>query len=360
MANQIKCPKCGEEIEISEVLRNSVKEEFEKDVELKFKKQNEGELKLLQEELKSKSAKLDEAREAELRLRQEKLKLEDDKKSFELEKQRQMDTERDKIRQQTLLESSDAHRQKDMEKDKVINDLRKSLEDAQLKASQSSQQLQGEVQELDLEELLRSSFPFDEIIPVEKGIRGADIQQKVKTNLGNLCGIILWESKRTKAWAGDWTAKLKEDLRQTKANIPVIVTNVFPKDMNTRFGIFDGVWVCDPTLVRPLAEVMRLRLIEAAREKFVSQNRSDKSETLYNYVTSNEFRQQVESIIEVYQEMNQQIVKEKAAFEKIWKMRESQAQRLLTGTAGIIGSMQGIVGQSLPQFKSLELLEPEY
>ena len=239
----------------------------------------------------------------------------------------------------------------------MLLDMKNKIEDLQQKVTQGSQQLQGEVQELDMEEYLRSAFPFDEISPVEKGVRGADICQTVRTNLGNVCGVILWESKHTKAWSDDWASKLKEDLRSSKANIPIIITSILPKSIISGFGLYEGVWVCEPKFVQPIAEIMRLRLIEAAREKFVSQNRVEKSETLYNYIVSHEFRQQVENIVEVYQEMQEQIIKERAAFEKIWKARETQTQRLLTGTAGIVGSMQGIVGQSLPPVKGLDLLE---
>ena len=349
MTNPIKCPKCGEEFEISDALSLSIREDIEKDVAEK--------LKLIQEELKFKTEKLDQSREESLKLHQEKLKLEDEKKSFELEKQKQLDTERVKIRQTSLTEFSDTHRLKDMEKDKMLLDMKNKIEDLQQKVTQGSQQLQGEVQELDMEEYLRSAFPFDEISPVEKGVRGADICQTVRTNLGNVCGVILWESKRTKAWSDDWASKLKEDLRSSKANIPIIITSILPKSIISGFGLYEGVWVCEPKFVQPIAEIMRLRLIEAAREKFVSQNRVEKSETLYNYIVSHEFRQQVENIVEVYQEMQEQIIKERAAFEKIWKARETQTQRLLTGTAGIVGSMQGIVGQSLPPVKGLDLLE---
>ena len=349
MSNQIKCPKCGEEIEISDALSLSIRKEVEKDVAQK--------LMLIKEELKFKTEKLDQSREESLKLHQEKLKLEDDKKSFALEKQKQLEIERVKIRQTTLAEFSDTHRLKDLEKDKMLSDMKNKIEDLQQKVTQGSQQLQGEVQELDVEEYLKSAFPFDEISPVEKGVRGADIRQTVRTNLGNACGVILWESKRTKAWSDDWVAKLKEDLRSSKANIPIIITSVLPKSITSGFGLCEGVWVCEPKFVQPIAEVMRLRLIEAAREKFVSQNRAEKSETLYNYVVSHEFRQQVENIVEVYQEMQAQIIKERAAFEKIWKARETQTQRLLSGTAGIVGSMQGIVGQSLPPVKGLDLLE---
>ncbi len=357
MQNTINCPNCNTEIEITEALRKTISPQFEKDIELKARQAFDKEQEVLVEELKFKTKKLDEAREESLNLHKEKLKLEDEKKSFELDKQKQLNEEREKIRQQTLLEFSDQHRLKDAEKEKMINDLKKSLEDAQIRASQSSQQLQGEVQELDLEEFLTQTFPYDEIIPVEKGVRGADVKQLVRTNKGTNCGAILWESKRTKAWAGDWIQKLKDDLRSSKANIPVIVSSVMPKGLNTGFGSVDGVWICEPKFIKPLAEVLRQGLINVAREKYTGQDRGTKADAVYDYLTSNEFRQQVESIIEAHSGLMSQIQKEKVAFEKIWKEREAQAQRIIGSTARIYGSIAGLAGASLPSIPALSLPE---
>lgn len=354
MANLIKCPKCGKEIEVTKALSATIKDELGKTFHDEGFKEAEEKYKV---ELLFKSKKLAESREAELLLRQEKLKLEDEKKTFELDKQKQLEAERDKIRQQTLLEASDAHRLKDLEKEKMINDLKKSLEDARLKASQSSQQLQGEVQELDLEDYLRTVFPHDEINPVGKGVRGADISQTVRTNLGTPCGTILWESKRTKAWVDDWANKLKDDMRSSKANIPVIITTVLPKEIQSGFGFFQGVWVAEPKYIHPLAEILRKNLIDVAREKYNGQDRGTKADLIYTYLTSDAFVQQIQSIIEVHQNMQFQIQKERVSFEKIWKEREAQAQRIIISTAGIYGSIQGVAGQSLPQVKGLDLLE---
>ena len=365
MTSNIKCPKCGEEIEVSEALTATVRDQVEKsltekilrEAEMKFKSEAAEESKALKEELDFKSKKLAEAREAELFLRQEKLRLEDEKKSFELDKQKQLDSEREKIRRETLMEASDAHRLKDLEKEKMINDLKKSLEDAQLKASQSSQQLQGEVLELDLESYLQSAFPGDEINPVGKGVKGADISQVVKTSLGTVCGVILWESKRTKAWVDDWAVKLKDDLRASKANVPVIITTVLPKGIKSGFGFYQGVWVAEPKYIQPLAEILRKNLIDVAREKHNGQDRGTKADMIYTYLTSDAFVQQIQSIIEVHQSMQAQIQKERAAYEKIWKEREAQAERIIMSTAGIYGSIQGVAGQSLPPVKGLDLLE---
>lgn len=361
MANIIKCPSCGEEIEITEALSQTIKADLEKElsekIKAKYAEESSEKTKLLEEELKSKNEMLKEAMEAELSIRKEKSKLEDEKRSFELDKQRQMDEERNKIRQQTLLEASDSHRLKDMEKEKMINDLKKALEDAQLKANQGSQQLQGEVQELDLEDYLGRAFPSDDINPVGKGVRGADVSQVVKTSLGTVCGVILWESKRTKAWVDDWATKLKDDLRASKANIPVIVTSVLPKTIKTGFGFYEGVWVTEPAFTEPLAEILRKNLIDVAREKHNGNDRGTKADMIYSYLTSDAFVQQIQNIIEVHQNMQSQIQKERAAYEKLWKEREAQAERILISTAGIYGSIQGVAGQSLPSVKGLDLLE---
>ncbi|MCX6793568.1 MAG: DUF2130 domain-containing protein [Candidatus Gottesmanbacteria bacterium] len=300
---------------------------------------------------------LEKAEEAELAIRKQKNLLDEDKRTFELDKQRQLDSEREKIRkaaEETILES---HRLKEKEKDKMIDDLKKSLEDAQRKATQGSQQLQGEVAELDLEETLRSTFPSDSIEPIGKGVLGADIRQVVKSPGGKTCGTILWESKRTKAWSDGWITKLKEDMRNDKANIPAIISEELPEEAKTGMGLKDGVWVCCPKLFIPLAMLLRKSLIDAAYQKFVSDNRLSKAEQIYSYVTSHEFAQQVESMVEVYTDMLSQVNRERVAFEKSWKLREAQVRRLLTGVSGIYGQIQGAAGPALPPIKSLELGE---
>lgn len=365
MSYQIKCPHCQEEFEISDAITANIEKDHEakiiekarKDAALQYGTEYDAKIKLIQEELDSKSNKLAEAQKNELELRKAKNELEEQKKTFELDKQRQLDEERQKIRLQTLDEFSQSHKLKDLEKDKVISDLKNALQEAQLKASQSSQQLQGEVQELDLEEDLKKIFISDDINPVGKGVRGADIIQVVKTDRGNTCGTIIWESKRTKNWTDEWVSKLKEDLRSSKSDIAILITSVLPKEINKGFGYYQGIWVAEIKFAIPLAETMRQRLIDIAREKFINQNQAGKKDMLFSYIASNEFKQQVESLVEVYQEIQEQVTKERAAFEKIWKSRESQAQRLLKGTANIIGSIQGVAGQSTAQIKGLDLLE---
>lgn len=361
--NTVKCPKCGSLVEITEVLKNEIRqesqEELEKELRLKIEEEKKTEFLDLQKALAEKSQKVDELREQELKLREEKRKIEEREKEMELEVGRKIDEAKKQIEEAVLKQAVEEHRLKDLEKEKKIADMEKLIEELKRKAQQGSMQTQGEVLELDLEELLRKAYPSDIIEPVEKGIRGADIRQIVKTQRGNTCGVILWEAKRTKAWQEEWLTKLKDDLRNEKANIPIIVTNVFPKGSAGGICSKDGVWLCDYNLIVPLADLIRTNLKDVAYQKYVSQNRGEKADLLYSYITGHEFTQQVEAIVEVYREMQEQITRERSAFEKSWKAREEQARRIITSSARIYGSVQGLVGSSMPQVTGLEILELE-
>lgn len=361
MASLIKCPSCGSEIELTEALKKDIEQEVALETEKKVKRDLEEKMGLeiadLKKAVEEKDRKMAEFREQELRLREEKRKLEEKEKELALEVQRRLDEERKKTEEEVLRKAQEEHRLKDLEKEKVISDLKKALEDAQRKAQQGSQQTQGEVLELDLEENLRSAFPNDEIEPVGKGVRGADVRQTVKSQGGTVCGVILWESKRTKAWTDEWKTKLKADLRAEGANIPVIVSEALPKEAQNGLGVKDGVWIVSFPLVLPLAVLLRKNLLEVAYQKVVSADKGSKAGLLYEYVTGHEFRQQVEALVEVYQEMTEEINKEKAAFERIWKAREAQLKRFISSTASVCGAIQGAVGPSVIQIKGLELLE---
>lgn len=377
MSNTIKCPHCGKPVEITEALKHQIEEkvltninskhrqeiEFTiKETKEKVKKQldEKGALETadLKKELEEKTQKVDELRKQELKLREEKRRIEEKEKELELETQRKIDEEKKKIEEKVLKQESEKHRHEDQEKEKIIKDLKKSLDEAQRKAQIGSQQLQGEVLELDLEGILEDNFPDDVIKPVGKGVKGADVRQIVKSPQKRyICGTILWETKRTKAWTDKWITKLKSDLRAEKANIPVIVTAVMPKEIKTGMGLKDGVWVTSFNLILPLAFLLRKNLLEVTREKVTAKYKDKKADILYQYITGHEFRQQVEALVEVYEEMQIQITKEKAAFEKIWKARQGQVERLLTSTAGVVGSIQGKLGQTALQVKGLDLLD---
>ncbi|MBI5358655.1 DUF2130 domain-containing protein [Candidatus Amesbacteria bacterium] len=327
MAANIICKSCGNVIEISEALTESI---------------------VATERLKY--------QKTELELRRRANELEEKNRNFELTLQRQLDEERNKIRLKAAEEIAETQRLKDLEKDKMINDLKKSLEDAQRKATQGSQQLQGEIQELDLEESLKINFPGDEIIPIAKGVNGADIKQIVKSpNTGVVCGSILWESKRTKAWSDGWIIKLKEDLRADKSNVAAIVSEIVPAEIKPGIGSKDGVWICTPKFIVPLGMLLAKGLRDAAYQRLVSQNQSDKAQAVYAYFTSHEFTSQVESMVESINLMREQIAKEKMALEKIWSAREAQIGKLSSGISGVYGSLSGIAGNALPEVKLLEL-----
>ncbi len=365
MSTVVTCPHCKKPIDLSDALSGELKEELKRSVASEYEKEavrlKEEAEKKWQEELaglKDRMAvtqkALEDAQKQELALRKDRLELEEKQRSFELEKQRELDKERDAIRTKTLEEAAERTRMKEKEKDMVIDQLKKALDDAQRKASQGSQQLQGEVQELDLENLLRTTFPQDSIEPIGKGVLGADIRQVVKSPLGTVCGTILWESKRTKQWADGWTGKLKQDVLADKANIPALVSEVLPEDAKSGIGLVDGVWVCSPKLTVPLAVLLRKSLLDVAKQRKITENRQSKAEELYGYVTSHEFQHQVEAMMEVYEDMKDQIQRERNALERSWKLREQQVTRLMSGVAGMYGSMQGIAGQALPSIKQLD------
>jgi len=276
----------------------------------------------------------------------------------DLEAQKKVDAETDKIRDEATKIADEKQRLNLAARDKTISDLQKALDDAQRKASQGSQQLQGEIMELDFETVLADAFRDDTIEPVAKGTKGGDILQIVKSQRGTVCGLMLWEIKRTKNWVDGWIPKLKEDLRNAKANIPIIITEVMPKEIDGDMGQLDGVWICKPSMAVVLGVLLRKGLLDVGREKAIAEHRDTKAEALFNFVTSHEFIQQIESMVETYQGMTLQVQKERVAYEKLWSEREKQAQRLLLNTANIIGSMQAEVGQSLmPRIKGLDLLE---
>jgi hypothetical protein len=366
--NTIICKHCGKEIEITEALLEQVKADVEKSFSARFKKEFEEEREKLTKELTEKQsleledlkkqvvekeAKMKEFRDEQLKLREDKRKLEEEKKDFEIEMQKKVE---EKVKE-SLEREDERHRLKELENEKKLQDAIKANEELRRKLEQGSQQTQGEVLELDFENLLTDTFPTDEIVAVGKGSKGADVRQIVKTQKGTVCGVILWETKRTKAWDNDWTNKLKGDLRTEKANIPIIVSTVFPKDMKSGMGFVDGVWIVSYSLAITLAEIMRQRLVDVARQKYLSENREGKGEALYEYIISHEFVQQVESLLEVHKEMVEQVNRERAAFEKQWKTRLEYSEKMLKSTARMVGSIQGKLGTTNSlQIKGLDML----
>ncbi|MBI2436229.1 MAG: DUF2130 domain-containing protein [Candidatus Magasanikbacteria bacterium] len=315
-------------------------------------KEMETEKKILEEQLVEKEKKLREAYQKELEIRKEKNKLEEDKQNFELEKQRQLDEERKQITEEASKKATEDQKYIIAQLEKRLTDATKAKDELARKLEQGSQQTQGEVLELELEDVLRAEFPFDEIMPVPKGVNGADIVHKIIDRSGHVCGQIIWESKKTKAWSDGWIQKLKDDQRAIKADLAVIVSAVLPEGVRG-FVFRDGVWICDIKLISALAMALRLNLESVAREKTMSVGKNEKMEILYIYLTGVEFRQRVEAIVEAFSSMDDGLKKERMAYEKIWAEREKQIRKVMNNTIGMYGDLSGLV--TLPQIKTLEL-----
>lgn len=303
--------------------------------------------------LAEKDMKLREAQQAELAIRKERQELQEQKHELELQVERRVDEERRKIREATQKEEQGAHRLKLAEKDKVIEDMRKQIDELRRKSEQDSQQLQGEVGELELEAVLKGAFPGDQFEPVPTGRSGGDVIHTVIGSNGVLCGKILWENKRTKNWSNDWLAKNREDQRAVGAHIGAIITATMPKGVDT-FDLLEGVWVGAMRCTLPLVKALRQTLVEVAIVKLATQGRDGKMESIYGYVTGQQFRQRVSAMVEAYEAMHDDLDAEKRAINRLWAKREQHLGLLLTSTAGMYGDLQGIVGKSLPEVDRLK------
>jgi hypothetical protein len=361
MSNTIICNKCGNEIEVSEALTHQIQEKViaekseelkkeaikkaEVEFSLKFKKiQSEA------EEEKERSKKL-MSQIDELLDEQRKLRVKDEEREIEMKK-KLLESE-DVIRNEARKKVEEEHQLKDVEKEKLIQDLKKSLEEAQKKANQGSQQTQGETLELTIENKLREEFPSDEIDEVKKGVRGADVIQTVVDKLGRKCGTIIWESKNAK-WSDTWISKLKEDQRQAKADLAVLVSVNLPESVNG-FVFKNGVWVTSVPHFLYLALALRFNLVNIYYEKQNAVGVDEKMKVLYEYLTGNEFKHRVEGIVESFSTLQDDIEKEKRWFSSKWARQEKEIRKVIDHTHGMYGDLQGVTGRSLPEIKSLEL-----
>ncbi|WP_411272971.1 DUF2130 domain-containing protein [Daejeonella sp.] len=394
MSTEVKCPACSHSFPLEEAIGKEYEQELrdkmiawqkkkdeefqrkeeelkgqQKELALKYERQLVAERKNLEEGVRKSIAadfenqlallencnkeneeKLKLAREKELGFLQKEQELKNKEVEIELSFQRKLQDERvqisEQIRKQELERNQikeTEHQLKLKEYEKQIEDQKKLVEEMRRKAEQGSMQLQGEVQELILEELLRNNFPFDEIGEVGKGIRGADCIQTVRNKFGQDCGRIIYESKRTKDFGNDWIDKLKKDMRGAGVDVAVIVTQCFPKGMDC-FGEKDGVWICSFEEVKAVAYVLRDGIIKLSNAAKSQENRGDKMHMLYDYLTGTEFSEQWKAIREGYMSMRLSIHKERDAMEKMWKMREKQLDKVLINASGIKGSIEGIAG----------------
>lgn len=406
MAETIVCPKCRFEIEVTEVLATQLRaklqaefaetlrakeseysqrdaklaeqqqklvrertaideeiatrlskarEQLSKELLQKAKEEVAVDLKSAQSELSEIRSKLQQAQTQELELRKQTRDLESQKAALELEVVKRVDAEIAKARETARKEVIDERQLKEAEKDKKISDLLVQIEELRRKAEQGSQQLQGEVQEVELEESLRRAFPLDDIAEVSKGAFGADVKHLVRDRTIGDCGCILWESKRTKNWNNDWLAKLRDDQRAAKAQIAILVSDQLPAGVQL-FSLVEGVWVTNRACALNLATALRSGLVQVAASRRALEGQQGKMEILYDYLSSDPFKQRIEGIVEPFMTLREQLESEKRTTQTAWAKREKQLDRALASTCGLYGDLGGIIGQSLP---IIEHLTPE-
>ena len=312
------------------------------------------ELAELQDVLKANNDKLAEAQKAQAELIKKQRELDDARRELELTVEKRVQDGLTEVRTLARKEAEDEQKLKVMEKEQTIAAMQKQIEDLKRRAEQGSQQLQGEVQEMELENLLRAKFPFDAIEPVPKGEFGGDVLHRVVGAGGQPGGTILWEFKRTKNWSDAWLAKLRDDQRTAKAEIAVIVSQVLPKGVET-FEMVEGVWVTHPRAALPVAMILRQTLLEVALARQSSEGQQTKTEMVYQYLTGPRFRQRVEAIVEAFSTMQEDLDKERKAIMKQWAKREEQIERVMGATIGMYGDLQGIAGKSLQEIEGLSL-----
>jgi len=401
----IICPHCENEIPLTEVLTHqiadSLKKEMEKDIRKQedqlakrkdelsakeaFLKKSESDLddkvqkllqdkeidlkakatkqarsdaeamvKALQEELDEKAKKLSESQQTELALRKKTREIEEREKTLELDLEKKLAGRVDAEKQKAIKSFQEEQQLKDAAYEKKIADMAKAVDEAKRKAEQGSMQTQGEVAELRLEETLERAFRYDDIEPVAKGVRGADVIQTVKDQGMKACGKIIWESKNTKSWSQGWVQKLKDDQTSNGAEIAILVTEAMSPEIEN-FGMVDGVWVTRLSLAIPLATVLRDSLADLTYARNSAEGMTEKMQFLYQYIIGPEFRQKVEGIIDTFSGMKIQLDKEKRAMTKLWKERDKQIDRVVENTSGMYGDFKGVIGAALKDIEALEL-----
>ena len=347
-AQKLQQEKLKLETEIQEQLRKSISADYE------------NKLRLLQNSNNDNEEKLKESRKKELEFLQKEVQLKNKEAELEITLQKKLREERTTLTEQIRHQENEKNSLKERDHQLLVKELTMQLDDQKKlademkrKAEQSSMQRQGEVQELLLESILKESFPFDIIEEVGKGVEGADCIQVVRNSSGTTCGKIIYESKRTKTWSNGWIDKLKADMRSQGADVAILVTQSFPKDME-RFGEKDGIWICNFTEVNSVAHLLRKGIVKVYDIQRSEENKGDKMQLLYNYLTGNEFKGQVEAIVEGFMAMKQSIMKERIQMEKMWKEREKQLEKVLISTSGMYGSVKGIAGASIGNIPLLD------
>jgi len=319
-------------------------------MELQAKDNEAADLKVV---LADRDKKLGEAQTKQAALIKQQRELEDAKREMEVTIQTRVSEEAELVRQKAKKEAETSMNLRVKEKEMTITAMQKQIEDLKRRAEQGSQQVQGEVLEVELETTLKSKFVFDTIVPVAKGVQGGDILQTVMSPTGVFCGKILWETKRTKAWSGSWIAKLKEDQRRAQADIAIIMTSALPAEIK-RFGQINEVWVTDFQSAFSLIDALRMTLIHVANTKALQDGQETKMELVYEYLTGPKFKHRVEAIVEKFEDMRADLNREKKVTMKNWAKRDTQIEGVIMSTLGMYGDLEGIAGQAMPEIGGLE------
>ena len=308
----------------------------------------------LRSNLEINNAKLAEAQQQQAELMRGQRALDDEKRELDLTVEKRVQASIGGIQIKARQEADEAARLRVAERDQTIESMARTIEELKRKAEQGSQQSQGEVLELELEVLLRGRFPSDLVEPVSKGELGADVVQQVNGSIGQAAGIILWESKRTKAWSDGWLAKLRDDQRRCGADVALIISQALPKHIE-HFDLVDGVWVAHPRYALPVAVALRQTLIEISGSRLAQQGQQTKMEQVYQYLTGIKFRQRVEAVVEKFHDMREDLDKERKFMVRQWAKRETQILSVIESTVGMVGDLQAIAGKALPEIPSLDM-----
>lgn len=279
--------------------------------------------------------------------------LDEEKRELDLTIEKRVQASVEGIRTKARQDADEAARLRVAEKDQTIESMARTIEELKRKAEQGSQQTQGEVLEIELEDLLRGRFPMDAVEPVSKGELGADIVQRVNAAIGQPAGVILWESKRTKSWSDGWLAKLRDDQRRSGADVALIVSQALPKHVE-HFDLIDGIWVAHPQCALAVAVALRQGVIDVSSSRLVQQGQRSKMEQVYEYLTGMKFRQRVEAVVEKFNDMREDLDKERKFMGRQWAKRETQILSVIDSTVGMVGDLQAIAGKAMPEIESLE------
>jgi hypothetical protein len=373
---KIQCPKCSNEIELTEQLAGPLLADLQASFNDELAKRDSqaatallaaqvqakeaakfetlAEQAALKERIRTQDEKLRRAQAAQTAALKREQELNDKEAEMELTLQKMLADERPAVAEKMAREADEKARLKLAEQAQVMEGMKRQIEALKQKSEQGSMQTQGEAAEIVLEETLAAAFPTDGFVPVAKGVSGADVRQDVK-GLDSIAGSILWESKRTKNWTAGWLAKLRDDQRASGCEVAVITSHALPGGIDS-FSMVDGIWVCAPRYAVPLASSLRQALIDVASAKGRTMGQETKMEMIYDYLTGTQFKQRVDAIVERFEDMQGNLRKERVFIEKQWALRAKQIDLVIASTVGMHGDLQGIAGRSMPEIESVENL----